>query len=77
MDAGERPTWQQPGFEDGLEAVAVELITAAVQDVFVALDPAALVAAARPGLSGDDQRVVAALIDNAVVELVVDFGSLR
>ncbi|MBI5027950.1 MAG: hypothetical protein HZB48_03895, partial [Actinobacteria bacterium] len=37
--------WEQPEFEDTLEATAVELITAVVQQVFTDLDPVALVEA--------------------------------
>lgn len=65
--------WEQPEFEDTLEAAAVELITSVVQQVFTELDPVALVEAQAAHLSPEERAAVAALIDNAVVELEVDF----
>ncbi|MFT4109899.1 hypothetical protein [Propionicimonas sp.] len=65
-------TWEQPGFEDALEGTAVNLITGFVQRIFADLDPLELVRAEAPELSEDDQRAVAHLIDEAVVELEVD-----
>lgn len=65
--------WEQPEFEDTLEATAVELITAVVQQVFSDLDPVALVEAEASHLTPEERAAVAALIDNAVVELEVDF----
>lgn len=66
--------WEQPRFEDGLDAVAVDLITAVAQQVFADLDPVKLVAEAAPDLSEEDRATVAALIDSAVVELDIDFS---
>lgn len=66
--------WEQPEFEDPLEAAAVDLITAFVQDAFQALDPLELVRTRAPELSAEDQAAVAHLIDEAVVELEVDFS---
>ncbi|MGC3993077.1 MAG: hypothetical protein QM779_02925 [Propionicimonas sp.] len=67
-------TWEQPGFEDSLEATAVNLITNFVQEIFADLDPLELVRAGAPELSAEDQRTVAHLIDEAVVEIEVDFS---
>lgn len=66
--------WEQPSFEDGLDAVAVNLITGFVQEIFADLDPLQLVEAGAPDLSPEDKRTVAELIDGAVVELEVDFS---
>lgn len=66
--------WEQPGFEDTLEGAAVDLITAFVQEAFVALDPLELVRTRASHLSAEDQQAVAHLIDEAVVELEVDFS---
>ncbi|MCB0912238.1 MAG: hypothetical protein KDB60_11545 [Propionibacteriaceae bacterium] len=66
--------WEQPGFENTLEAAAVDLITGFVQDAFVALDPLELVRTRASHLSAADQAAVAHLIDEAVVELEVDFS---
>jgi hypothetical protein len=66
--------WEQPGFEDGLDAVAVDLITALVQQVFADLDPLQLVEAAGLNLSAEDKAAVAHMIDHATVELDIDFG---
>ena len=66
--------WEQPDFENTLEATAIDLITAFVQDAFVALDPLALVRTRASHLSPEDQAAVAHLIDEAVVELEVDFS---
>lgn len=67
--------WEQPGFENTLEAAAVDLITAVVQETFLGLDPLELVRTRAAHLSDADQRIVADLIDNAVVEVEVDFGA--
>lgn len=69
-DAG----WQQPDFQDTLEAAAVDLITGLVQEVFLELDPLELVRTRASHLSPEDQQAVAHLIDEAVVELEVDFS---
>lgn len=69
-DAG----WQQPDQEDPLEATAIDLITQIVQEAFLELDPLELVRTRAPQLSADDQAVVAHLIDEAAVELEVDFS---
>lgn len=74
MSDGVETDWEQPSFEDGLDAVAVNLITAFVQEIFADLDPIKLVEAGAPELSPEDQRTVADLIDGAVVELEVDFS---
>ncbi|MCA0296618.1 MAG: hypothetical protein LCH96_15160 [Actinobacteria bacterium] len=73
MDAA-RAQWEQPVFEAGLEVVAVDLITRVVQDVFVGLDPVALVHSLDDvDLTPDERLRVASLIDRAVVELDVSF----
>lgn len=69
-DAG----WQQPDFQNTLEAAAVDLITGLVQEVFLELDPLELVRTRASHLSAEDQQAVAHLIDEAVVELEVDFS---
>lgn len=66
--------WQQPPFGRGLDAIAVDLITELVQQVFADLDPVQLVEASGRPLNEADKRTVAHLIDHAVVELEVDFG---
>ncbi len=70
----ETDVWEQPGFEDGLDAIAVDLITAHIQQIFADLDPLQLVEAAGLDLSAEDRRTVAHLIDNATVELEIDFS---
>jgi hypothetical protein len=68
------PQWEQPGFEDGLDAVAVDLITGHIQQIFADLDPLQLVEAAGLQLSPEDKATVAHLIDNATVEIEIDFA---
>jgi hypothetical protein len=70
-------TWQQPPDGGGLQQVAVDLITGAVQEVFAGLDPLALARSVDPPLGPSAQAEVAALIDAAVVELSVDFSAYR
>ena len=70
-----RTGWEQPDFQSSLEAIAVDLITARAQQVFRELDSLGLVSAAHPELSPEERTRVAGLIDSAVVELVVDFGT--
>lgn len=65
---------QQPDREDPLEATAIDLISQVVQEAFLELDPLELVRRRAPQLSADDQAVVAHLIDEAAVELEVDFS---
>lgn len=67
-------TWEQPPFDDGLLGVAVRLITEVVQDVFRGLDPLALVQSAGGNLTPAEERIVAELINQAVVELDIDFS---
>ncbi len=67
-------TWEQPDFQSTLEAAAVDLITHRVQQVFAELDPVQLVEVGAPELSEHDRHIVADLIDNAVVEIEVDFS---
>ena len=75
MDTGNHTAgWQQPPFGEGLDAVAVDLITAVVQQVFADLDPLELAATAAPDLSAEERAKVAELIDSAVVELDIDFS---
>ena len=66
--------WQQPPFGNDLDAVAVDLITELIQQVFAELDPVRLVQASGRPLSDVDKQTVAHLIDHAVVEIEVDFG---
>ena len=66
--------WEQPGFVNNLDAIALELISAHVQAIFVALDPRQLVEDAGLGLSDEDKATVAHLIDCAVVEMEIDFS---
>jgi len=66
--------WEQPGFPHGLDAIAVELISAEVQRIFTELDPRQLVEAAGLELSDEDKVTVAHLIDCAVVEMEIDFS---
>ena len=72
--ADETGEWEQPGFEHNLDAIAVELISAHVQSIFAALDPAKLVENAGLDLSDEDKATVAHLIDCAVVEMEIDFS---
>ena len=69
------PGWEQPGFENNLDAIAVELISAHVQAIFAALDPLQLVEDAGLDLSDEDKATVAHLVDCAVVEMEIDFSS--
>lgn len=59
---------------NGLDAIAVDLITQLVQQVFADLDPVRLVENANLNLTEADRLHVAHLIDHAVVELEIDFG---
>lgn len=68
-------TWEQPAFQNGLDAIAVDLITAEVRKAFAALDPVALVATEAAHLDQESRRIVAELIDTAVVEIDVAFTS--
>jgi hypothetical protein len=70
----ETPGWEQPGFENNLDAIAVELISVHVQAIFAALDPLQLVEDAGLDLSAEDKTSVAHLIDCAVVEMEIDFS---
>lgn len=70
----ETGTWEQPGFGNDLDAVAIDLITAHIQQVFADLDPLALVNAAGVDLSTNDKATVAHMIDNATVEIEIDFS---
>ncbi|MCC6496356.1 MAG: hypothetical protein IT193_08865 [Propionibacteriaceae bacterium] len=70
----ETEVWEQPGFENGLDAVAVDLITAHIQQIFADLDPLQLVEADGLDLSPEDKKAVADLIDHATVELEIDFS---
>lgn len=70
----ETNVWEQPGFENGLDAVAVDLITAHIQQIFADLDPLQLVEAAGLDLSAEDKATVAHLIDHATVEMEIDFS---
>ena len=66
--------WEQPGFGDSLEAIAVRLISAEVQRIFAELDPLQLVEDAGLDLADEDNSTVAHLIDCAVVEMEIDFS---
>lgn len=66
--------WEQPGFENGLDAVAVDLITTHIQQIFADLDPRALVEAGGLDLTAEDKETVARMIDHATVELEIDFS---
>lgn len=69
--------WEQPPFGEGLDAIAVDLITGLMQRVFAELDPGELVAESGLDLSEEDRRVVAAMIDTAIVEIEVGFPRPR
>jgi hypothetical protein len=66
--------WEQPGFGNNLDAIAVELISAEVQRIFAELDPGKLVEDAGLDLTPEDKATVAHLIDSAVVEMEIDFS---
>jgi len=66
--------WEQPGFRENLDAIAVELISAEVQRIFSELDPVRLVEEAGLDLTAEDKATVAHLIDTAVVEMEIDFS---
>ncbi len=66
--------WEQPGFGNNLDAIAVELISAEVQRIFAELDPVKLVEDAGLDLTPEDKATVAHLIDTAVVEMEIDFS---
>jgi hypothetical protein len=66
--------WEQPGFGDNLDAIAVQLISAEVQRIFAELDPLKLVEDAGLDLTAEDKATVAHLIDCAVVEMEIDFS---
>ena len=66
--------WEQPGFGENLDAIAVELISAEVQRIFSELDPVRLVEEAGLDLTAEDKATVAHLIDTAVVEMEIDFS---
>jgi hypothetical protein len=66
--------WEQPGFRENLDAIAVELISAEVQRIFSELDPLKLVEDAGLDLTPEDKATVAHLIDTAVVEMEIDFS---
>jgi len=66
--------WEQPGFGNNLDAIAVELISAEVQRIFGELDPVKLVEEAGLDLTAEDKATVAHLIDTAVVEMEIDFS---
>jgi hypothetical protein len=66
--------WEQPGFRENLDAIAVELISAEVQRIFSELDPLKLVEDAGLELTAEDKATVAHLIDTAVVEMEIDFS---
>ena len=68
------PTWEQPGFVNNLDAVAVQLISAHVQRIFAELDPLQLVEDSTLDLTAEDKATVAHLIDCAVVEMEIDFS---
>ena len=65
--------WEQPPFEEGLDAIAVDLITTLMQEVFAELDPVQLVANSGLDLSEEDRARVAEMIDRAIVEIEVGF----
>jgi len=66
--------WEQPGFGENLDAIAVELISAEVQRIFSELDPVRLVEEAGLDLTAEDKATVAHLIDTAGVEMEIDFS---
>ncbi len=66
--------WEQPGFGNDLDAIAVELISAQIQQIFAELDPLKLVEDAGLDLTDEDKATVAHLIDSAVVEMEIDFS---
>lgn len=74
-DAGQG--WEQPPFGEGLDAIAVDLITGLMQRVFAELDPGDLVAESGLDLSEEDQKVVASMIDTAIIEIEVGFPRPR
>lgn len=74
MDSDDSTNWEQPGFGQGLDAVAVDLITAHIQQIFSELDPRQLVEAAGLDLTEEDKKTVAHMIDTAVVEIDIDFS---
>ncbi len=65
--------WEQPPFGEGLDAIAVDLITTLMQEVFAELDPVQLVANSGLDLSEEDRARVAEMIDRAIVEIEVGF----
>ncbi len=65
--------WEQPPYGEGLDAIAVDLITTLMQQVFAELDPAQLVADSGLDLSEEDGRTVAQMIDTAIIEIEVGF----
>lgn len=73
--------WEQPPYGEGLDAIAVDLITTLMQQVFAKLDPAQLVADSGLDLSEADSRTVTEMIDTAIIEIEVGFprprGDLR
>ena len=73
-DEDDTTEWEQPGFRENLDAIAVELISAEVQRIFGELDPAKLVEEAGLDLTAEDKATVAHLIDTAVVEMEIDFS---
>jgi len=73
-DKDDTTEWEQPGFRENLDAIAVELISAEVQRIFGELDPAKLVEEAGLDLTAEDKATVAHLIDTAVVEMEIDFS---
>ena len=73
-DKDDTTEWEQPGFRENLDAIAVELISAEVQRIFGELDPVKLVEDAGLDLTAEDKATVAHLIDTAVVEMEIDFS---
>ena len=73
-DKESKTEWEQPGFRENLDAIAVELISAEVQRIFSELDPVKLVEDAGLDLTAEDKATVAHLIDTAVVEMEIDFS---
>ena len=73
-DKDDTTEWEQPGFGNNLDAIAVELISAEVQRIFGELDPVKLVEEAGLDLTAEDKATVAHLIDTAVVEMEIDFS---
>ena len=69
--------WEQPPFGEGLDAIAVDLITGLMQRVFAEMDPGALVAESGLDLSDEDRVTVANMIDTAIVEIEVGFPRPR